>query len=164
MRRTIPQGRVGKKLKKVSNKPLEVTILADARIAPQLIRSTDKMWLRRKSTKKEKVCRIPEILAEIATILEQDGFNSHAEILLHLRDLYLSDNPEDNDSFKKEIMENKYYWLGMGTIADLTLSDREKNNRFVDSYYRLAVECRNQGYRSIYSDDVESIFGGWLKK
>ncbi len=103
-------------------------------------------------------------LRQIADVLtETRHYPKHAKDIESLLSLAVNEAPEAQTTFKKEITTNKWYWLGMGTIADISLSDRVLNRKFVSAYYDLARACGQEGFDSIYSKDVETIFGKWLR-
>jgi hypothetical protein len=106
---------------------------------------------------------IPMALAEIASLLHQEHFGTQAQAIESLRDAALSSAPEKQAFFRSEITGNKWYWLGMGTIADICFQDQELNKRFVQAYFDLATACEQAGLSSIYSRDVAEVFGGWIR-
>jgi hypothetical protein len=108
--------------------------------------------------------RIPSALAEIADVLRNGSFIKHSGDILELRRLALSADETDQEKFKKEITTNKWYWLGMGTIADITLPTPDANRRFIVAYHDLAMACCASEFDSIYSRDVATVFGSWLKR
>ena len=108
--------------------------------------------------------KISEALDKIASLLRQGGYPTQAQSITALRDAALSDDPAEHAFFRSEITGNKWYWLGMGTIADICLEDRQKNKEFLMAYCDLAAACETAGLSSIYSRDVADIFGGWLRK
>ena len=115
------------------------------------------MKLFRRKAKKERECRIPDILQTLASLLDRFDYKSQSDALLSLRDWYSA----DPDKFRHEITTNKYYWLGMGTIADICLCDSEADFEFRRLYCELANECERFGFRSIYSYDVATVYGKW---
>jgi hypothetical protein len=106
---------------------------------------------------------IPTALEKIAAILREEDYFAHAADIDALREAALSNDQRDQDHFRSEITRNKWYWLGMGTIADISFSDRELNSRFKRAYHELAMACDESGFGSIYSRDVVTIYGGWIK-
>ena len=103
-------------------------------------------------------------LRQIADVLtEAKHYPKHSKDIESLLSLAVSEVPEAQAEFKKEITTNKWYWLGMGTIADISLSDRVLNHKFVSAYYDLARACGQEGFDSIYSKNVETIFGKCLR-
>jgi hypothetical protein len=106
---------------------------------------------------------IPTALKIIAEILRQEDYAVHAVDIEALRDAALSNDPHDQYRFRSEITGNKWYWLGMGTIADISFSDRELNSRFKRAYYELAMACDANGFGSIYSRDVAIVYGRWIR-
>jgi hypothetical protein len=106
---------------------------------------------------------VPTALAEIALTLRQESYDLQAADIETLREWALSHNEQDSTRFRTEITQNKWYWLGMGTIADISFHDRELNGRFIRAYYGLAVACESEGLGSIYSRDIFDIFGRWIR-
>jgi hypothetical protein len=102
-------------------------------------------------------------LEKIAMILRQVDYATHAADIEVLREAALSNDPHDQSHFQSEITGNKWYWLGMGTIADISFSDRELNGRFKRAYYELATACDTHGFGSIYSRDVATVYGRWIR-
>lgn len=105
--------------------------------------------------KEQRECEIPAILADLAAILDRFEYSSQRDSLLELSGLYDSDPAQ----FRHDITTNKYYWLGMGTIADICFGDSDADAEFRALYHRLATECERSGFRSAYSFDVASVFG-----
>jgi len=106
---------------------------------------------------------IVSALRRIAEALTDAGdYPKQAASIESLLSLASSEAPSAQATFNKEITTNKWYWLGMGTIADISLRDQELNHKFVSAYYDLAIACRQAGYGSAYSRDLEAIFGKWL--
>lgn len=107
---------------------------------------------------------IARALREIADVLsEAKHYPKHARDIESLLSLAVNEEPEAQATFKKEITTNKSYWLGMGTIADISLPERALNRKFVSAYYDLARACEQDGFESVYSKDVEATFGKWLR-
>src|ERR1051326_2908601 len=100
---------------------------------------------------------IPTALAEIAELLCEEHLPKHARDIEELRDAALSLAPWKQEFFRSEITRNKWYWLGMGTIADICPSDRKRHHRFIQAYFDLANACEAVCLSSIYSRDVLQI-------
>ena len=100
-------------------------------------------------------------IADVLTVARH--YPKYAKDIESLLSLAVNETPEAQTTFKKEITTNKWYWLGMGTIADISLSDRALNRKFVSAYYDLAKACVQEGFDSSYSKDVETIIGKWLR-
>lgn len=107
---------------------------------------------------------IPTALAEIAAVLRQDNFVRHPANIDKLRSVALSSDPEQQKYFRYEITVNKYYWMGMGTIADLILSTDELNWRFMQAYFDLATACEAAGLGSVHSRGIADSFGRQLRE
>ena len=102
-------------------------------------------------------------LRRIAEALTDAGdYPKQAASIESLLSLASSETPSAQATFKKEITTNKWYWLGMGTIADIELRDQKLNQKFVSAYYDLATACEQAGYGTIYSRNLGSVFGKWL--
>ena len=80
-----------------------------------------------------------------------------------LRAASLSDDSAKQKFFRTEITQNKWYWLGMGTIADICHQDRDLRKQFREAYLRLAISCKDEGLASIYSERIIDIFGKWIE-
>lgn len=107
---------------------------------------------------------ISEILGEIAELLDAGNYVRHARDIRNLSILAGSESKLDHAEFKRKIVEDKWYWLGMGTIADIVMPDEKLNRKFIRAYYQLAIACQENGCDSIYSRDVKFVFGTWIKK
>ena len=107
---------------------------------------------------------IPTALAEIALLLRQEDYNTHATDIESLREAALSSDVERQQQFQSQITQNKWYWLGMGTIADICFHNRDLHRRFINAYYGLASACEQAGLSSIYSRTVADVFGEWIRK
>ncbi len=107
---------------------------------------------------------IPTVLAEIARLLRRENYEKQALDIERLREAALSSDPEQEAHFRAEITQNKWYWLGMGTIADIVFKDKELNRQFVHAYSDLANACESAGLGSIYSRDVRDVFGEWIRR
>ena len=107
---------------------------------------------------------IPTALLEIASLLRQEDYDAQAADIEKLCGAALLSDPERQEQFRAEITENKWYWLRMGTIADICLQNRELNKRFIKAYNDLALACDQAGLSSVYSKDVARIFGEWIRK
>lgn len=106
---------------------------------------------------------IATALEKIAKLLRQENYLKQAIDIEALRDLALSDDDQDQARFRSEIAENKWYWLGQSTIADISFTNRELDGRFKRAYYELAMACDANGLGSAYSRDVATIFGQWIR-
>jgi hypothetical protein len=114
---------------------------------------------------------IPTQLAEIASLLRrEDYYLSSREIcekqaldIDALRDAALSAESKQQAHFRVEITQNGWYWLGMGTIADIVFTNVERNSQFIRAYFALAIACESAGLGSIYSRNVKDIFGKWIR-
>ncbi len=107
---------------------------------------------------------IPTALAEIASLLRQESHVTQAVDIEDLRQAALSPDAEAQPYFRSQITQNKWYWLGMGTIADICMRDRQLHRRFIRAYYDLAEACEQAGFASIHSRRVSEIFGDWIRK
>jgi hypothetical protein len=107
------------------------------------------------------IARALRQIADVLTVARD--YPKHLADIESLLSLARSETPEAQATFKKEITTNKWYWLGMGTITDISLADRALNRKCVSAYRDLAVACEQKGFGSIYSKDVEAIFGKWLR-
>jgi len=75
-------------------------------------------------------------------VLRSGGFVKHADDIFELRRLALSADDADKEKFKKEITTNKWYWLGMGTIADITPEEHPELWTFVQNVAAQAAVAR----------------------
>jgi hypothetical protein len=107
---------------------------------------------------------IPTALAEIASLLRQEAYETQAAHIESLRKAAMSSDSDRQEHFRLQITQNKVYWLGMGTIADISFHDRDLNRRFCRAYVDLADACEQAGLSSIYSRKVADIFGEWIRK
>jgi hypothetical protein len=107
---------------------------------------------------------IPTALAEIASLLRLEDYDTQAADIEILREAAMSSDSERQQYFRSQITQNKWYWLGMGTIADICFHDRDLHRRFIKAYSGLASACEQAGLSSIYSRDVAGIFGEWIRK
>ena len=112
------------------------------------------------STKKDK---LTDSLDEIESVLLSDSFNSEADYISGLRQLYRSVMISDREEFERIVTTEKYLWGGMGTIADSCLSSKEAGQRFTRAYYDFATECERLGLGSPYSRDLVRVFGQWIR-
>jgi hypothetical protein len=96
-------------------------------------------------------------------LLRQEHYDKQAADIEQLRDAAVSSDPEQQRHFSSQITQNKWYWLGMGTIADVCLQQRELQARFIRAYNNLAVACDQAGLSSVYSRDVALVFGEWVR-
>jgi len=106
---------------------------------------------------------IPNALTEIASILRQQEYDQHAADIEALLNGAISGDRKEQARFCSEITGNKWYWGGMGTIADIQFKDRELNGRYMRAYYRLATACEEEGFESVYSRVIADIFGRWIR-
>jgi hypothetical protein len=102
-------------------------------------------------------------LDEIESLLLSDHHYTQAGYIAKLRELYRSVMQSDQKEFQRLVTTDKFLWLGMGTIADSELSSKEAGQRFVRAYYDFAIECERLGFGSIYSRDLVSVFGKWIR-
>ena len=103
------------------------------------------------------------LLKHLAELLEASGYEEHAASLEELARLAHSGDSEERQKFASQLTTTNYYWLGMGTIADVSLPSQELDQRFKIAYLNLARLCRESGLASPYSEAVEDIFGRWMK-
>jgi hypothetical protein len=106
---------------------------------------------------------IPAALTEIASILRQQEYCKQATDIEALLNGAISDDKKERARFRSEITQNKWYWGGMGTIADLSFVDREVDARFKRAYHRLATACESEGLGSIYCKSIADTFGRWIR-
>ena len=107
---------------------------------------------------------IPTALAVIASLFRRENYQKHALDIEKLREAGLSPDAGQQQQFHSAITQNNWYWLGMGTIADISFRDRELNREFVHAYFDLASACESAGLGSIYSRNVRDVFGGWIRR
>lgn len=103
------------------------------------------------------------LLKHLAELLEEAGHAEHAASLEELVRLANSGDSNERQIFASQLTTNNYYWLGMGTIADVSFPSQELDHQFKIAYLNLARLCRESGLASRYSEDVEDIFGRWMK-
>ncbi len=99
----------------------------------------------------------------MALLLRQEDFDAQAADIESLQESALSDDGREQAHFRSEITQNKWYWLGMGTIVDISFTNRELNGQFIRAYYDLAAACDASGLGSVYSRNVADIFGRWIR-
>lgn len=107
---------------------------------------------------------IPRALTAIAEILVSQRLHKHAGDIMALHGWAISDDDIEREKFRREVTTNKWYWLGMGTIADVAFTSSETNQRFIQAYYDLATACEEAGCASIHSRDAAKVFDIILKK
>ena len=107
--------------------------------------------------------KLTDCLVEIESLLLSDRHYTQAGYIAKLRELYHSVMQTDHEEFQRLVTTDKFLWLGMGTIADISLSSKDAGQRFVRAYYDFATECERLGFGSIYSRDLVSVFGKWIR-
>lgn len=112
---------------------------------------------------------VPTALAEIARLLRQgddsDGtFEKQAHDIEMLRDSALASDSVLQEQFRTEITKNGWFWLGMGTIADIAFRNKERNAQFIRAYLALARACESAGLESEYSSTLKDTFGKWVRE
>jgi hypothetical protein len=106
---------------------------------------------------------IPAALEEIALLLRQGNHIRQAIDIEDLRQSALSPNCHKYDHFCSQITQNKWYWGGMGTIADISFQDRALDGQFKRAYFKLADACESEGLASVHSQSIANVFGQWIK-
>jgi hypothetical protein len=102
-------------------------------------------------------------LREIQETLDAGGHHDAAFRIESLRNLGASSLEAERQSFVRELTGNKYYWGGMGTIADRIMPTPELTVRFISAYLELTRSCEANGMASSYSKDLESTFTKFLE-
>ena len=107
--------------------------------------------------------KLTACLDEIELLLLSEDYYTQASYIAKLSELYRSVVPSDRQKFHQLVTTDKFLWLGLGTIADITLSSEDRNQRFIRAYYDFATECEQLGFGSIYSQDLLNNFGKWIR-
>jgi hypothetical protein len=102
-------------------------------------------------------------LLELHGILEAGGYPKAASEIGSLRSLGASSLDAQRSEFARTITTDKYFWGGMGTIADLVMPTPQLEVRFASAYLELAKACELAGLGPIYSKSIRRDFPGLLK-
>jgi len=107
--------------------------------------------------------KLTACLDEIESLLLSEDYYTQASYIAKLSELYRSATKFDRQKFHQLVTTDKFLWLGLGTIADITLSSEDGNRRFIRAYYDFATECERLGFGSLYSQDLLNNFGKWIR-
>jgi hypothetical protein len=107
--------------------------------------------------------KLTACLDEIELLLLSEDYYTQASYIAKLNELYRSAAKFDRAKFHQLVTTDKFLWLGLGTIAEITLSSEDRNQRFIRAYYDFATECERLGFGSVYSQDLLNNFGKWIR-